>query len=221
MISRAGGAGSQFPSPDERAVEADLLDYAARVSPVPSAAFVDRAVAAMELSPLSRARRSPRFRPIDLVHATSMRLRVAMAQVAGGPYIPLRMRLQAGAMLVVAALLITAGAALAAAGATTVVTWVAGPEASAAGSPPSASPQLSPSPASSTSPEATTPTVPAVAATDGQPSQNPGNCGDPSQKPGNGNKPSENPGNGNKPSENPGNGGGSSQSHKPTATAQP
>ena len=180
---------------DELAVEAELLDYAARVSPSPSAAFVDRVVAAAELSPLSRAGRSPRVRAIDLVHAAGRRLRVALAQVAGGPYIPLRVRVQAGAMLVVVALLITAGAALAAAGATTVVTWVAGPQASAAGSRPSASPPLSTNQSSDTSQRSDHP--------DG--SNNPGNCGHPSQNPGNGNQPSQNPGNCGHPSQNPGN----------------
>jgi hypothetical protein len=206
---------------DELAVEAELLGYTARVAPTPSAAFVDRAVAAAELSPLSRAGRSPRVRAIDLVHAAGRRLRVALAQVAGGPYIPLRVRVQAGAMLVVVALLITAGAALAAAGATTVATWVAGPQASAAGSRPSASPPLSTNQSSDTSQRSDHPDGSNNPGNCGKPSQNPGNGNQPSQNPGNCGHPSQNPGNGGRPNQNPGNGGRPNQSHKPTAAAQP
>ena len=240
MNSQAGGTDSQFLSADERAVEAKLLDYAARVSPLPSPAFADRVMAAAAMSPPARVVGGPRVWATDMVHAAGMRLRLALAQVAGGPTIPLRVRIQAGAMLIVLALLVTAGVALAAAGATTVVTWVAGPQATTAPSRPPASAQLSPSPASDPSPGATTnPTVPVVPALGGQPSQNPGqgnqpsqnpgNCGKPGHNPGHGNQPSQNPGNcpshkpgdGNKPSSNPRDGGNPNPSHRPTASARP
>ncbi len=203
MIPRAGDADSQFLSADELAAEAELQDYAARVAPMPSAAFVDRVMAAAEPSPLPRAGRSARVQATDLVHAAGRRLRVVLAQVAGGPSIPLGVRVQAGAMLVVVALLITAGAALAAAGATTVVTWVAGPQAPAAGSRPSASPTLSPNQSSDTSQRSDHPNG----------SNIPGNGNQPSQKPGN--RPSDHP----NASNNPGNGVGPDKSPKPTAAA--
>jgi hypothetical protein len=239
MNSRAGGADSQFLLADELAVEAELRGYAARVAPMPSAAFMDRVVALAERSPLPVAGRSPRVRATELVHAAATRLRVALAQVAGGPSIPLRVRVQAGAMLVVVALAITAGATLAAAGATTVVTWVAGPQAPAAGSRPSASPTLSPNQSSDTSQRSDHPNGSINPGNGGRPSQNPGNCGQPSQNPGN--RPSDhpnasnNPGNGGRPTQspgsqasdhpnasiNPGNGGRPTQIPKPTAAAHP
>jgi hypothetical protein len=209
MIPRAGGADSQFLSADELAVEAELRGYAARVSPLPSAAFMDRVMAAAERSPLPVAARGPRVRATELVHAAGRRLSVALAQVAGGPSIPLRVRVQAGAMLVVVALLITTGAALAAAGATSVATWVAGPQA--------------PAIASQTPLLPTQRQDPSAALTTDQPhrtghpngSNNPGNGGRPTQSPGSraSNHPngSNNPGNGGRPSERPG----------PTAAARP
>jgi hypothetical protein len=225
MIPRAGGTDSQGLSADELAVEAELQDYAARVAPTPSAAFMDRVMAAAERNPLPIAGRSPRVRASELVHAAGRRLGVALAQVAGGPCIPLRVRVQAGAMLVVVALLITSGAALAAAGATTVVTWVAGPQAPATGSRSSASPALSPNQPSDTSPRSDHPNGSNNPGNHGQPSQNPGNHGQPSQNPGNHGQPSQNPGN--RPSDhpnasnNPGNGGGPPQGPKPTAAPHP
>ena len=124
MNPRARGGDSQLLSADALGVEAELRAYTARVAPMPSAAFVDRVVAAAERSPRPIAGLGPRVRATELVRAAGMRLRVALAQAAGGPSIPLRVRVQAGAMLVVVALLITAGAALAAVGATSVVTSV-------------------------------------------------------------------------------------------------
>jgi hypothetical protein len=223
MIPRADGADERFLSEDELAAEAELQDYAVRVAPMPSAAFVDRVMTAAEPSPLPRAGRSARVQATDLVHAAGRRLRVALAQVAGGPSIPLGVRVQAGAMLVVVALLITAGAALAAAGATTVVTWVAGPQAPAAGSRPSASPTLSPNQSSDTSQSSDHPNGSSIPGNGNPPSQNPGNGNPPSQNPGNGNRPSQNPGN--RPSahpnasNNPGNGVGPDKSPRPTAAA--
>ena len=235
MNLRAGGDDSQFLSADQLAIEAELRVYAARVAPMPSAAFVDRVVAAAERSPLPIARRGPRVRATELVHAAGRRLRVALAQVAGGPSIPLRVRAQAAAMLVVVALLITAGAAVAAAGATTVVTWVAGPQAPAAGSRPSASPALSPNQSSDTSQRSDHPNGSNNPGNGNRPSQNPGNCGQPSRNPGNGNRPSQNPGSCGQPSQNPGNrpsdhpnatnnpgtGGKPTQGPKPTARLTP
>ena len=215
MIPRAGGTDSQGLSADELAVEAELQDYAARVAPTPSAAFMDRVMAAAERNPLPIAGRSPRVRASELVHAAGRRLGVALAQVAGGPSIPLRVRVQAGAMLVVVALLITAGAALAAAGATTVVTWVAGPQAPAAGSRPSESPTLSPNQSSDTSPSSNHPNGSSNPGNHGQPSQNPGNHGQPSQNPGN--RPSDHP----NASHVPDNGGGPPQAPRPTAAPHP
>ena len=201
MNPRADGADSQFLSADELAVEAELRAYAARVAPMPSAAFADRVVAARERSPLPSAGRDPRVWATELVHTAGRRLRVALAQAAGGPSIPLRMRMQAGAMLVVVALLITAGAALAAVGATSVVTWVSGPQAPAAGTRPSASPTASPYQTSDTSQRSDHPNGSNNPGNGNQPSQNPGNCGKPSQNPGN--RPSDHP----NASNNPGNGG--------------
>ena len=235
MNPRADGADSQFLSADELAVEAELRAYAARVAPMPSAAFVDRVVAARERSPLPIAGRNPRVRVTELVHTAGRRLRVAIAQAAGGPSIPLRVRMQAGAMLVVVALLITAGAAVAAVGATSVVTWVSGPQAPAAGTRPSASPTASPYQTSDTSQRSDHPNASNNPGNSVERSQNPGNCGKPSQNPGNGNQPSQNPGNcgqpgqdpGNRPSDhpnassNPGNGGRPTQDSKPTARAHP
>jgi hypothetical protein len=205
MNPRADGADSQFLSADELAVEAELRAYAARVAPMPSAAFVDHVVAAGERRPLPIAGRDPRVRAIELVHTAGRRLRVALAQAAGGPSIPLRVRMQAGAMLVVVALLITAGAALAAVGATSVVTWVSGPQAPAAGTRPSASPTPSPYQTSDTSQRSDHPNGSNNPGNSGERSQNPGNCGKPSQNPGNGNQPSQNPGNCGQPGQNPGN----------------
>ncbi|HEU6440442.1 MAG TPA: hypothetical protein VFC12_08430 [Terriglobales bacterium] len=241
MIPRAGGADSQFLSADELAVEAELQEYAARVAPLPSAAFMDRVMAAAERNPLPIAGRGPRVRASELVHSAGRRLGVALAQVAGGPSIPLRVRVQAGAMLVVVALLITAGAALAAGGAATVVTWVAGPQAPAAGSRPSASPALSPNQPSDTSPTSDQPNGSSNPGSGGQASPNPGNDGQASpnpsnpgsggqaspnpSNPGNHGQPSQNPGN--RPSDHPnashvpGNGGGPPQGPKPTATPHP
>jgi len=221
MNQRTGDDDSQFLSTDERAIEAELRVYAARVAPTPSAAFIDRVMAAAEQSPLPIAGRSPLIRATELVHAAGRRLRVALAQVAGGPSIPLRVRIQAGAMLVVVALLITAGAALAAAGATSVVTWVAGPQVPAAGSQPSASPILSLYQASDTPQSTDHPDGSSNPGNGGEPSQNPGNCGQPSQNPGNCGQPSQNPGNHGQPSQNPGNGGGPPQGPKPTAAPHP
>jgi hypothetical protein len=221
MNQRTGDDDSQFLSTDERAIEAELQVYAARVAPTPSAAFIDRVMAAAEQSPLPIAGRSPRVRASELVHAAGRRLGVALAQVAGGPSIPLRVRVQAGAMLVVVVLLITAGAAMAAAGATTVVTWVAGPQAPAAGSRPSESPTLSPNQSSDTSPSSNHPNGSSNPGNGGESSQNPNNCGQPSQNPGNHGQPSQNPGNHGQPSQNPGNGGGPPQGPKPTAAPHP
>jgi hypothetical protein len=241
MNPRVSKGDRQSLSADELPVDAELRAYAARVAPTPSAAFVDRVVVAAALSPRSIAKRDPRVRATDSVHAAGRRLRVALAQVAGGPSIPLRVRLQAGAMLVVVALLITTGAALAAAGATSFVTWVAGPQAPTTGSRPSGSPTLSPyqpSDASQSGDDANGSSNPGKS---GKPSQNPGNCGQPSQNPGNGNRPSQNPGNcgqsgqgaSNSPSnhpnatDNPGNGvgpaksPGSQASNHPNATDNP
>jgi len=225
MNLRSGGDDSQFLAADQLAVEAELRVYAARVAPMPSAAFVDRVVAAAERSPLPIASRGPLVRATELVHAAGRRLRVALAQVAGGPSIPLRVRVQAGTMLVLVALLITAGAALAAAGATTVVTWVAGPQAPAAASRPSASPTLSPNQSSDTSQRSGPPNSSSNPGNGNRPSQNPGNCGQPSQNPGNHGQPSQNPGN--QPSDHPnasnhpGDGDEPTQGPKPTATTHP
>ena len=197
MSLRSGGDYSQPHSADELAVEAELRAYAARVTPMPSAAFVDRVVTASERSPRPVALRSPGAWANELVHAAGGRLRVALAQVAGGSSVPLRLRLQAGAMLFVVALLITAGVAMAAAGATTVVTWATAPQAPAAGSGPSPSPSQSPT------------LGPAPSKRAPQSSDHPGN------------KPSSNPGNHGQPSQNPGNGKGSAGDSKPTATAHP
>jgi hypothetical protein len=244
MNLRTDGDDSQFLSTDELAIEAELRVYAARVAPTPSAAFMDRVMAAAERNPLPIAGRGPRVRASELVHSTGRRLGVALAQVTGGPSIPLRVRVQAGAMLVVVALLITAGAVLAAGGAATVVTWVAGPQAPAAGSRPPASPALSPNQPSDTSPRSDQPDGSNNPGNHGQPSQNPGNHGQPSQNPGNHGQPSQNPGNHGQPSQNPGNhgqpsqnpgnhgqptiasnnannDGGPTEGPKPTAAAQP
>jgi hypothetical protein len=211
MNQRTGVGDSQFLSTDALAIEAELQVYAARVAPTPSAAFIDRVMAAAEQSPLPIAGRSPRVRASELVRASGRRLGVALAQMAGGPSIPLRVRLQAGAMLVVVALLITAGAALAAAGASSVVTWVAGPQAPAADSRPSASPTFSPNQPSDTSQTGDQPNGSSAPGNGGQPTQNPGNGGQPSQNPGNHGQPSQNPGNHGQPSQNPGNHGQPSQ----------
>jgi hypothetical protein len=211
MNPRTGGDDSQFLSPDELAMEAQLQVYAARVAPTPSAAFVDRVMAAAEQGPLPIAGRSLSVRASELVEAGGRRLRVALAQVAGGPSIPLRVRVQSGAMLVVVVLLITSGAALAAAGASSVVTWVAGPQAPADESRPSASPTVSPNQPSDTAPGIDQPAVSSDPGNAGESSQNPGNCGQPSQNPGNHGQPSVNPGNHGKPSVNPGNCGQPSQ----------
>ncbi len=235
MRLRTGDDDSQLLSTDDLAIEAELLVYAARVAPTPSAAFIDRVMAASERNPLPIAGQNPRVRASELVQAAGRRLGVALAQVAGGPSIPRRVRLQAGAMLVVVALLITAGAALAAAGATTVVTWVAGPQAPAAGSRPSASPALSPNQPSDISPRSDHPSDSNDPGNHGQPSQNPGNHGQPSQNPGNCGQPSQNPGNCGQPSQNPGNrpsdhpnasnnannGGGPTEGPKPNGAAHP
>ena len=167
MNQRTGGDDSQFLSTDELAIEAELRVYAARVAPTPSAAFIDRVMAAAEQSPLPIVGRSPFIRASELGCAAGRRLGVALAQLAGGPSIPLRVRVQAGAMLVVVALLLTAGAALAAVGATSVVTWVAGPQAPAPDSRPSPSPTLIPNHWSDTSPRSDHPNG----------SSNPGNHG--------------------------------------------
>jgi hypothetical protein len=226
MNGRGAGAGSPFMSPDDLAVEAELQDYAARVAPGASAAFMDRAIAAAERSPLPRAGFGPRVRAMDVVRAAGMRLRLARAQVAGGPSIPLRLRVQAGVMLVVVALLVTAGAALAAAGAATVVTWVAGPSAQTAGSLPSVAPTLSSIQTSETPQPSDHPDLSNTPANGNRPSQNPGNGNQPSQNPGNGNQPSQNPGNCG-PSQNPGNHGQPSQnpggrpSSHPNASSHP
>jgi hypothetical protein len=232
MNPRAGGADSEFLSADQLAVEAELQEYASRVSPLPSAAFVDRVVAAADQGSLPVAVLGPRVRATDSVHAAGRWLRVALAQVAGGPSIPLRARIQAGAMLLVVALLITAGAALAAAGASSVVTWVTEPQAPAAGSRPSPSPTLSPyqpSDAWQSGEDANGSSNPGKG---GKPSQNPGNCGQSSQNPGNcgqsgqgaSNSPSNhpnatgNPGNGVGPAKSPGS--QASKAH-PNATGNP
>lgn len=217
MSPRADGAASQFLSVDELAVEAELRAYAVRVAPMPSAVFLDRIVAAAERSPRPIVGLGPRVRAAELVHAAGRRLRVALAQVAGGPAIPLRVRIQAGAMLVLVALMITAGTALAAAGAASVVTWVAGPQATAAGTRPSASPTLSPYQASGTPQLSDRPNGSNNPGNGGKPSQNPGNCGKPSQNPGNGNQPSQNPGACGQPGQNPGNG----PSNHPNASSHP
>jgi len=210
-MNRRTGGDSQFLTTDALAIEAELQVYAAQVAPNPSAAFIDRVMAAAERSPQPIARRSPRSWASELVRAAGMRLGVAIAQIAGGPSIPLRVRIQAGAMLVVVALLITAGAALAAAGASSVVTWVAGPQAPTADSRPSASPTFSPNQPSDTSQPSDHPNGSSTTGTGGQPSQNPGTGGQPSQKPGNHGQPSQNPGNHGQPSQNPGNHGQPSQ----------
>lgn len=198
------GAETQFLSADEVAAEAELLAYAARVAPVPSAAFADRVVAATERASQPVAARGPRVWTTGLVHAAGRRLRMAFAQVVGGPSIPLRVRIQAGAMLVVAALLISAGAVLAAAGASSVVTWVAGPQSPPTSGPRSVEPALSPSLATDTLQTGDQPNSSSAAGNGGKPTQNPGNCGKSNQNPGKGNKPSQNPGNCGKPSQNPG-----------------
>jgi hypothetical protein len=213
MNLRAGGADTQFLSADELAVEAELQGYAARVSPLPSAAFMDRVVTAAERSPLPIAGSGPRLRAIELVYAANRRLRVALAQVAGGPSIPLRVRIQAGVMLVVVALMITAGTALAAAGAAAgasiVVNWVSGPQVHAIASQTTVAPTPGQDPSvdlRTDQPQRTdNPNVTSNPGNGGKPSQNPGNCGKPSQNPGNGNQPSQNPGNCGQPGQNPGN----------------
>jgi hypothetical protein len=235
---------SQFLSEKGRQIESELMQYAARTAPRPSTAFVDRVVAAATLGSLPNAAQAPRAESKGLLHAAGRRLRLSLAQVAGGPTIPLRVRLQAGAMLVVAALLITAGAALAAAGATSVVTYIEGPRASTTGHEPSASPILSLSPSPSTSPSPSPSPSPSSGSSPtpagssgaegsgatgsdspgngGKPSQNPGNCGlngQSGQNHGNCGQPSGNPGN--KPSDNPGNGVGPAKSPKATSKAKP
>jgi hypothetical protein len=210
MNPRPGGDDSQFLSADELAVEADLLSYADRVAPLPSASFVDRVMAAAERSPVPAAR-GPRAWATELFGVAGRRLRVAVAQVAGGPSISLRVRLQAGVMLVLVALLITAGAALAAAGATSVVTWVAGPQVQATAGHSSASPTLRPNQSGDTTQSSGYPKGSGNPGNGGKPSPNPGNCGKPSQNQGNGNQPSQNPGNCGHSSQNPGNHGQPSQ----------
>jgi hypothetical protein len=215
MTRQPGEADSPFLSADAVSVEVELRAYAARMAPAPSAAFVDRVVTAVERSPRPNAGWWARLGVAELVQPARRRLRVALAQVAGGGSIPLRLRLQAGAMLLSVALLITGGAVLAAAGANSVATWVAGPQAQATGAR-SSSPDLSPAPgdASTGSHDANGTTKPGAG---NRPSQNPGNCGRPSQKPGNGNQPSQNPGNCGNPSQKP---GGQPSDH-PNATDNP
>ena len=230
MNSRIGGGDSRVLTSDELSVEAELLSYAARVAPTPSAGFADRVLAAAEVNRFQATDRSLRVRAADLIHGADTQLRVALAHVLGGPAIPLKVRLQAGAMLVVVALLVTAGAAVAATGATSVFHWVTGPQASHAGgassvSPASGASSVSPalqpirsSEASQTSDHAGGSDNPG---TGGKSSQDPGECGQPINNPGNGNKPNINPGNcgqpstkpGNKPSTNPGNKPSTKPSH--------
>jgi hypothetical protein len=211
MNLRPGSEDSEFLSADALAVEAELRAYTTRVAPMPSAAFMDRVVAAAERSPRPIAGLGPRVRATGLVHEAVRRLRVALAQVAGGPSIPLRVRIQAAATLVVVALLITGSVALAAAGATSVVTWVTGPQVPAAGSSPSASPAPGATLSTDTSLRSDHPDGSNPGNGGNKPSQNPGNCGQPSQNPGNGNRPSENPGNCGQAGQNPGNCGQPSQ----------
>jgi hypothetical protein len=232
MSTQTGGADSKFLSAEELAVEAELRVYAARVAPIPSAAFVDRVVAAVERTPLPIAGRGLLVRATEPVHEAGRRLRVALAQVVGGSSIPLRVRIQAAAMLVVVALLITTGVALAAAGATSVVTWVSGPQAPAIVSQtllptPSAHPsaaRLTDQPQRTGNPNATD-----HPGNGGKPSKDPGsqasNHPNGSDHPGNGGKPTQSPGSqaSNHPngSDHPGNGGKPTQDPEPTAAAGP
>jgi hypothetical protein len=208
MNPRSGASFEPSLSAEQRAVEAELRAYATRVTSEPAADFVDRVMAEVERRPLPIAARGPRALTAGLVSAAGTRLRVAFAQVAGGPTVPRKVRVQAAVTLIVAALLITASAALAAEGAVSVANWVSEPQAPAI---------TSQGPATSSAGQ-----EPSIAAQPGggygrtdhpNPSDHPGNK--PSENPGNkpsrhpnpsdhpGNKPSENPGN--KPSENPGN----------------
>ena len=197
MNSRRGETDSQFLTADELMIEAELLGYAARVAPTPSATFVAGVLAAADPRLFAGAARSPLMKAAD-------RLRVALAQVSGGPAISLKVRLQAGAMLVVVAMLATAGAAVAATGATTVFNWVAGPAASAPGSASSASSTLEPNGSTEASQSGDSARGSHNPGNGGKPSENPGECGQPINNPGNGNKPSVNPGQCNQPSTNPG-----------------
>jgi hypothetical protein len=115
----------QSLTPEQLAVAAELQAYAARVAPRPSFAFADKVMAATANSPLPVAPASPRVPALGFAGAIRSRLSVAFAQAAGGPAIPLKVRLQAGALLVALGLLVTVGAAAAAQGAVSVVNWVA------------------------------------------------------------------------------------------------
>ena len=190
-------------STEQLAVAAELQAYAARVAPQPSFAFADKVMTATANSPRPAAARGARVIASRLGHAAGSRLRVAFAQVAGGPAIPLKVRIQAGAMLVALALLITAGAAVAAAGAESVVNWVAPQVPSFGGPPPwDQHPTVTVNPA--------TP----VHTTHPNASDNPGNGVRPSQSPGS--QASGHP----NASDNPGNGGKSSPIPKPNGAAQ-
>jgi hypothetical protein len=216
-----GDSDSEFLSPDELAVETELRAYAARMAPTPSAGFADRTIAAAERGSAVASGRGLSFAAAALARAAAGNVRVALGQLAGGPAIPARVRLQAGAMLVAIALLVTGGAALAAAGATSVVTWVAGPPATASPSRSTVAPTIKPHETAGAPARSDHPTG----------SANPGNCGKPSQNPGNGNQPSENPGNcggssqkpgnGNQPSDHPGRSNHPGPSNHPGASDHP
>ena len=125
-MNPSAGRADGLSSSDESAVARVLQDHAALISPRPSADFVGRVMLEVGRSPLPIAARGPRPRVVELANAAGTRFRVALAQVAGGSSIPVRVRLQAALTLVMVALLITAGGVLAAAGAVSVADWVSG-----------------------------------------------------------------------------------------------
>jgi hypothetical protein len=215
MNPRSGDSVVRSVSAQRQAVEAELRAYATRATSEPSATFVDRVMAEVERRPLPITARG-RALATSLVSAAGTRLRVAFAQVAGGPTVPRKVRVQAAVTLIVAALLITASAALAAEGAVSVANWVSEPQAPATTSQGPAMQAASQEPSIAAEPGG------GYGRTDHpNPSDHPGNK--PSENPGNkpsshptpsdhpGNKPSENPGNKPSshpnPSDHPGNGG--------------
>ena len=123
-----GDADSRSFSADELAAAAALQAYAGRVAPEPSATFVEGVMAATALLPVPVVTRGPRAQTARAIGTAAGRIRTAFGQLTGGAGISMKVRAQAGALLLVVALALSAGAVLAAAGAVTVVHWITAPQ---------------------------------------------------------------------------------------------
>jgi hypothetical protein len=151
-------------SSDDSAVAAELEAYALAVAPAVPVDFVDRVMAAVPAH-VPVAHGAPVRRLAGIPAMAAAWLGAAVGRAAGREGVPIRLRIQAAGLVIVALLAVSAGAALAVAGTTSVIDWVAPrhPVPASTSGPLQASPApaLDPLPGHSTqAPEPTEPTEP-------------------------------------------------------------